>query len=93
MDTWAAWFERALAVGDDIPYYPDMLPLGYTYEARHLAALAAQAWVFGGMGSWNDMTFENESATAEYGAVSRDLYNAILVGLVASVDSNFGGSG
>ncbi len=28
-------------------------------DARQLMAAAAQAYVFGGMGSWNDMGFEN----------------------------------
>lgn len=87
--TWAGWFERALAVSDEIPFYPDLLPPGYSHEARRLAAMGAQAWVFGGMGSWNDLGFEDESAAAEYEAVSRNLYNAVLVGVEASVDSAF----
>lgn len=50
LDTWPALFERALTTSADIPYHPDMLPPAYTSEARHLAAMAAQAWVFEGMG-------------------------------------------
>jgi hypothetical protein len=65
LDTWPAWFERALT-SSDIPYYPDMLPSAYTSEARHLAAMAAQAWVFGGMGSWNDLGFGDRAVEAEY---------------------------
>jgi hypothetical protein len=86
MDPWPSWFERALAVSDDIPYHPDMLPSAYTREARHLAAMAAQAWVFGGMGSWNDVLFEDKAAAAKYEQVSRNLYNAVLVALVASTN-------
>lgn len=88
MDTWPAWFERALTVSDDIPYHPDMLPSAYTSEARHLAAMAAQADVFGGMGSWNDVFFA-DNAAAEYEAVSRNLYNAVQLALVASVNDSF----
>lgn len=89
MDAWAAWFERALTVAGDIPGHPDMLPPSYTYEARHLAAMAAQAWVFGGMGSWNDVSFENVATAAEYEAVSRNLYDAVLIALEASADSSY----
>lgn len=87
METWPSWFERALAGDSDIPYHPDMLPAGYTGEARQLVAMAAKAWVFGGMGSWNDVYFDDRYAAAEYAAVSRSLYSALLRALLASVNS------
>jgi hypothetical protein len=37
--------------------------------------------VFGGMGSWNDLTFGDPGVEAEYGEVSRCLYAAILAAL------------
>lgn len=88
MDPWASWFERALAASDDIPYHPDMMPSAYPREARHLAAMAAQAWVFGGMGSWNDVYVEGPAAAAEYEQVSRNLYSDVLVALVASTNDD-----
>jgi hypothetical protein len=51
LETWPAWFERALAGSDEILYHADMVPSAYQAEARRLAAMAVQAWVFGGMGS------------------------------------------
>lgn len=89
MDGWSAWFERALTVSDHIPYHPDMLPPAYPSEARHLAAMAARAYVFGGMGSWNDVFFEDDAVAAEYAAVSRNLYSALLLASVASVNNDF----
>lgn len=87
MDTWPAWFDRALAGDPDIPYHPDMLPASYTGQARQLAAMAVKAWVFGGMGSWNDVYLDDRDAAAEYAAVSRNLYSALLRALLASVNS------
>jgi len=88
LDSWAGWFERALDVGDDAPFHGDMLPPGYPSAARHLTAMAAQAWVFGGMGSWNDLSFEDQTAATEYETISRNLYRAIQVALVASVNTH-----
>jgi len=90
LDTWAGWFERALAKGRDIPYHPDMLPPAYPDEAHQLAAMAAQAWVFGGMGSWNDLGFELRAVEAEYDEVSRNLYAAVLLALLASANDGPG---
>jgi hypothetical protein len=87
MDTWPAWFERALAGDRDIPYHPDLLPAGYTNQARQLAAMAVKAWVFGGMGSWDDAYNEDSEVAAEHAAISRNLYSALLRALVASVNS------
>jgi hypothetical protein len=90
LGTWPGWFERALASGRDIPYHPDMLPPAYTSEAHHLAAMAAQAWVFGGMGSWNDLGFKDRAVEAEYEEVSMKLYAAVLLALLASVNDGLG---
>ena len=88
LDPWPAWFERALASSRDIPYHPDMLPPDYTSEAHQLAAMAARAWVFGGMGSWNDLGFEDKAVQAEYDEVSRNLYAAVLLAMLASVNQD-----
>lgn len=88
LNPWPAWFDRALASGDDIPYHPDMLPAAYTSHARHLAAMAAHAWVFGGMGSWNDIAFGDPAIEPEYREVSRHLYAAVLLALLASVNDD-----
>jgi hypothetical protein len=37
--------------------------------------------------SWNDVYFNDREAAAEYAAISRNLYSAVLRALVASVNS------
>jgi len=70
------------------PYHTDMLPAPYTPQSRHLSPAAAQAWVFGGMGSWNDIGFVNGAVQSEYRELSGPLYAATLQALPA--DANEG---
>ena len=48
---------------------PPMAPL----PAAQLLGAAQSAWVFGGMGSWNDLGFEGEDQ-ALYDRLSEELY-------------------
>jgi hypothetical protein len=86
LDTWVAWFDRALASSSDIPYHPDMLPAAYPPPSRHLAAAVAQAWAFGGMRSWNDIGFVDGAVQSEYRELSAQLYAATLQALLASAN-------
>jgi hypothetical protein len=36
-----------------------------------------QSYVFGGMGSWNDMGFQKPETQKEYERVSKELYEAV----------------
>ena len=45
--------------------------------AQRLFSASYNGWVFGGMGSWNDMYFEPKSENARYYSISSDLYSAI----------------
>lgn len=78
---WVAWFDKALDCLNsdrDIPYHPDLLPsVGYRRAARRLLASASQAWVFGGMGSWNDIGVEKPKQP-QYDACSGRLYRAVI---------------
>lgn len=61
------------------PYHPDMLPqTGYSVEARQLLAMATRSWVFGGMGSWNDVGFGDPDVQAEYEEITSRLYGAVV---------------
>jgi hypothetical protein len=91
MDEWAAIFGAALKLADATdpipPYHPDMFPpTAFGRSARRLLATATRAFVFGGMGSWNDMTFESAEANRAYVRVSGGLYGAVLEGFVAAVN-------
>lgn len=87
---WVPWFEKALDCLEsdrDIPYHPDLLPrVGYARDARRLLAAASQAWVFGGMGSWNDMGFD-EPQQSRYEACSTRLYRAVIEACCAAANS------
>jgi hypothetical protein len=85
-DSWAAWFAKAQAADPDMPYHPDMLPEGWPHAAQRCASRAAQAWVFGGMGSWNDIYIPDPEVDARLREVSRELYRSVLVALVAATN-------
>lgn len=88
LDGWVDWFGKAVAVSDspdpEVPYNPDIAPVGWlSLEQRRLLAFAVQAWVFGGMGSWNDIWIEDESQGDRYREVTEQLYGAVIDALVA----------
>jgi hypothetical protein len=87
---WATEFGAALALRDatdaELPY-PDVFPDSHPPEARHVAAMAARAWVFGGMGSWNDLGFESTEVRARYDQLSASLYSAVLRALVDATNT------
>jgi hypothetical protein len=77
------WFEQAQALQSSdnpvIEWHPDLLPpVGYSLQARRLLASATRSWVFGGMGSWNDIGFSEPALRDRYQTVSNDLYQAVI---------------
>lgn len=92
LGTWVPWFERAgrLLQGDasELPYHADLLPpAGYSPEARRLLNGCIGAWVFGGMGSWNDTGPDDPEELPRYEALSTELYEAVMNGLVAATNA------
>jgi hypothetical protein len=84
---WADCFSKSLELLDSTnpvpPYHADMLPdTGFSLEARQVMAAAAQAYVFGGMGSWNDMGFADKSLNEEYQKVTKELYETVKMSIV-----------
>jgi hypothetical protein len=93
LDDWAAVFGAALQLGqaaDPIPpFHPDMFPpAAFGRSARHLLAMATRAYVFGGMGSWNDLVMPSPSATNEYEPITTELHAAVLTSFVAAVNGS-----
>jgi hypothetical protein len=89
---WGEEFSKALGLLESAtvvaPYHPDMLPVaGFSTEARQILAVAAQAYVFGGMGSWNDLGFENLELQKEYGEVTKILYQAVKMSILMASNS------
>jgi hypothetical protein len=85
---WARVFAaaRQQRAGDGTPYR-DLFPASWPdADGPRLADMALAAWVFGGMGSWNDLGFPEREAQAEYEQISRDLFEAVLRACVAAVN-------
>jgi hypothetical protein len=90
LGSWVEWFRRALNDVDEIPYHDDMLPDSFGGEPRRLVAMATRSWVFGGMGSWNDLGFADPDVRQHYENLSRLLYGAVLRAFVAGVNHGVG---
>jgi len=89
---WAGWFAKSLELLDSSspipPFHPDMIPSsGFTLEARQILASAVQSYVFGGMGSWNDMGFQKSEIHKEYERVTKELYEAVKLSIVMASNS------
>ena len=88
-------FDHALAALDGREpgpsYYDDMLPPSYPPSAQRVVAACAHAWVFGGMGSWNDAGFSEEALNDEHSDLSRRLWQAITSAVVAAVNVDLDG--
>ncbi|MCC6989411.1 MAG: hypothetical protein IT181_10455 [Acidobacteria bacterium] len=55
-------------------------------DSLRLLAAARAAWVFGGMGSWNDQGFEGETQ-AQYEQLSDDLYRLLNTAIVTAANA------
>jgi hypothetical protein len=70
-------------------YHSDIAPsTRVSREARQLLAAAQAAWVFGGMGSWNDLTFEGQ-ADADYKLLSEKLFSLLMQALTEAANDGF----
>lgn len=83
LPSWSEWFQRALDCTNPskpitFPDYIDFIYLdSYPEIAQRLLAAAYNGWVFGGMGSWNDLYFEPNSENDRYNELSAELFAAI----------------
>ena len=88
-ESWERTFRNARAClfssAREIEYHPDLLPSeDYDLQARRLLAAASQAWVFGGMGSWNDVALEDDG---RYKPFTIELFEAVLDAVLAAANS------
>ena len=68
-------------------YHKDSLSSSFqNIESLQILCSCQAAWVFGGMGSWNDMGFDGEDQVV-YEKVSDDLYKTICEAIPAAVNS------
>jgi len=96
-DGFTNWFDEALntiaAKGSNQHiYHPDLAPGGFlSDEAAVLLDACQQAWVFGGMGSWNDLLFDGEDQRA-YERVSEGLFEAVNRAIQEAATSSLKGT-
>ena len=91
-----ACFDRGIAAlekGERTAYHQDLAPDGLL-SSRSIALLNAcqHAWVFGGMGSWNDHVF-NGLEQDVYEQVSERLFAAMTEAICAAANSSFESTG
>jgi len=71
-------------------YHHDLFPPDtISTEAATLLNACQAAWVFGGMGTWNDMDFDNEADQAVYDALSNYLYNSLTEAIPVAANDSF----
>ena len=93
LSDWVAVFNKARTMLDSATPIQDyhrqdlLVEKHYSLEARHVLAAAGAAWVFGGMGSWNDLGFDTDEANSSYYEVSAQLYDAINQAVLALANS------
>ncbi|HEX8693599.1 MAG TPA: hypothetical protein VF746_14345 [Longimicrobium sp.] len=82
LDGFAGAFDRAVdCLRSDEPrsfgYHADLAPAGVLpLDAERILGAAQAGWVFGGMGSWNDLGFDG-AAQARYESLSDRLYSLL----------------
>jgi hypothetical protein len=93
LDSWADCFAKALkTLNSETPYedfyHTDMIVLeNYSLQAKQLIFGAANAWVFGGMGSWNDIGFNEKEKEEKYELHTEELYDAVITALLAGINT------
>ena len=88
LGNWRERFDGARAQLDAsepvLPYHPDIAPAGSLPPARaRLLAAAMTAWVFGGMGSWNDIGLDGAQSQGAMARETHRLYQAVMAAFLA----------
>jgi len=90
---WLETFDKAYKIlSSETPnkeYYNQewIVTKNYSLTAQQLLFAADTAWVFGGMGWWNDMGFKDKLINDKYLQLSDDLYEMLLQSIVGATNS------
>lgn len=92
LNHWAAVFQKALATlaspEPAVGLYQQLLVAAeHPLPAQQLIFAAGQAFVFGGMGSWNDLGFADEPTNQRYEELSGQLYTQVNHAVVAGINA------
>ena len=91
---WEKTFNNAKSALEDISpsieYHKDLIPAdSLPLENLQLLIGASKSFVFGGMGSWNDIGwFKDEELTKKYDEVSAELYQVMNESIIAAINEN-----
>ena len=91
---WSNIFETALnCLENEHPesdfYHADLIKFeNYELQNRQLLMSASKSFVFGGMGSWNDMSFEPKEKEELYNSLSNELYDIMNKSIVYSINKD-----
>jgi len=90
---WGEQFDKAKATLDSLTpetgyYHTDLIPVDkYSLIAKQLIFSAGSAWVFGGMGSWNDLGFDSKEENEIYDRLSEQLYSNINESIISGTNT------
>jgi hypothetical protein len=87
----AAFHEAGRALSSPMPlsdrFHADIAPSTLPLEAKQLLAAAEIGWVFGGMGSWNDLGFKGEEGR-EYEQLSDHLFDLLIEAICVAANTS-----
>lgn len=90
LESWTGVFDRSLSIldgsGQNNWYAGTISESAYPQSALRLIYAAMSAHVFGGMGSWNDLGFEEKEVQDDYDDLSYHLYDRINRALLSGVN-------
>jgi len=92
IDGFASQFRNAIACLSSVDpfsliYHKDLAPPDtLTLPAQQMLSACSAAWVFGGMGSWNDLYFDRADRD-DYERISEELFGAMNESIVAATNS------
>ena len=59
----------------------------HLHHQRQLVAAADRGWVFGGLGAWNDRSFEDEQEQTTFERISTTLLHALIVAVASGANA------
>lgn len=92
LKSWVEQFDEAkLTLESFTPernyFHNDLIPTDeYNLTAKQIIFSAGSAWVFGGMGSWNDLGFDRNEDNETYDRLSEQLYSNINEAIIAGIN-------
>lgn len=70
-------------------YHNDLISWNnYDLQNRQLLMSASKAFVFGGMGSWNDMWFDKKETEEKYNELSSKLYDTMMKSITCAINKD-----